>query len=155
MRLKNKKTGEIVDLYEGLIRDDGEHIIIKPVAVLEKCYIYNSLAELNAEWEDYEEPKKVYFIDSQGEIKEWSDSFRTEDWTKEKSVGNYFETEEEAEKAVEKLKAWKRLRDKGFRFIGKTYETDKRFGSIFYKVDDDTYSEDIVDDLDLLFGGKE
>lgn len=72
-----------------------------------------------------------------------------------KEIGNCFDTIEEAEKAVEKLKAWKRLKDNGFNFIGKTYETDKRFGSIFYKVDEDTYSEDIINELDLLFGGEE
>lgn len=32
-----------------------------------------------------------------------------------KEIGNCFDTIEEAEKAVEKLKAWKRLKDKGFR----------------------------------------
>ena len=29
-----------------------------------------------------------------------------------KAIGNYFDTKEEAEKAVEKLKAWKRLNEK-------------------------------------------
>ena len=31
-------------------------------------------------------------------------------------IGNCFQTEEEAEKAVEKLKAWKRLKDSGLKF---------------------------------------
>ena len=33
------------------------------------------------------------------------------------AIGNYFETPEEAEKAVEKLEAWKRLKDKGLYFV--------------------------------------
>lgn len=56
MKLRNKKTGEIADLSEGFIKDtyNGEFIQIKPVAISNKeGYLYDSLAELNAEWEDY------------------------------------------------------------------------------------------------------
>ena len=63
MKLRNKKTGKIIDLFEGIIRDDGENIMIKPRAErLDKCYIYHSLAELNEEWEDYEKPKKYRYV---------------------------------------------------------------------------------------------
>ena len=72
-----------------------------------------------------------------------------------KQIGNYFDTRAEAEKAVEKLKAFKRLKDKGFRFDGKTLDTAKRFGSIFYRLDENAYSEEYIDDLNLLFGGEE
>lgn len=147
MKLKNKRTGEIVSL-EGELLFDNEVILLKQ---------YASLAELNADWEDYEE-LEYWYIDDNGDIllsdldgdKIWEDLAG-----QRKQIGNYFNTREEAEKAVEKLKAWKRLKDKGFRSIGKTYETDKRFGSVFYKVDEDTYSEDIIDDLDLLFSGED
>lgn len=94
-----------------------------------------------------------YWIDYDGKI--CKTEIGTMNRTKIKQIGNYFDTREEAEKALEKLKAIKRLKDKGFKFIGKTYETDKRFGSIFYNVDEDTYSEDIIDDLDFLFGDEE
>ena len=56
MKLRNKKTGEIMDLSEGFIKGTyyGEFIQIKPVAISNKeGYLYGSLAELNAEWEDY------------------------------------------------------------------------------------------------------
>lgn len=154
MKLRNKKTGEIVDLIEGFIVDTrcGEKKMIKPVAISNN--VYTSLAELNEEWEDYEEPKVYWYIMGKDDIR-FTEDEGTDFDNKHKGIGNYFETEEEAEKALEKLMAWKRLKDKGFRFIGKTYETDKRFGSTFYKVDDGTYSEDIVDDLDLLFSGGE
>lgn len=33
-----------------------------------------------------------------------------------KSIGNYFKTKKEAEKAVKKLKAWKRLKEYGVKF---------------------------------------
>ena len=46
MRLRNKETGEIVD----------KSLFIN----------YNSLAELNAEWEDYEEPKGIKSIGTIG-----------------------------------------------------------------------------------------
>lgn len=71
------------------------------------------------------------------------------------SIGNYFDTREEAEKAVEKLKAWKRLKDNGFKFEsmdglhytiyydeGKSYETHEQ-------------CEQAKLDLELLFGGEE
>lgn len=151
MKVKNKLTGEINILkvdedYFNIYKDDGEFV----------CPV--TLKELNEGWEDApEEPKDYWFINSLGEVICPCD---TTDWVAEddayhKAIGNYFGTQEEAELAVRKLKAWKRLKDKGFRFIGKTYETDKRFGSVFYKVDEDTYSEDIIDNLDTCFGGEE
>ena len=97
--------------------------------------------------------ERSYFLEK---YKGYSDDF--------KEIGNYFETKEEAEKAVEKLKAWKRLKDLGFEFIGKTleYKENKDFGSVFFQTEEnksirDTYDDvvDFYDDLDLLFGGEE
>lgn len=149
MKLRNKETGEITEdiWYEYT----EENIHIKGET---KVYEYNSLAELNVEWEDYGEIKEYYYISVGGDISHTEDY----DWESDrfrKEIGNVFKTKEEAEKAVEKLKAWARLKDKGFKFNGKTYETDKRFGSVFYEVDKDTYSEDIIQDLNLLFGGED
>lgn len=69
--------------------------------------------------------------------------------------GYHFETctKEEAEEAVEKLEAWKRLKDKGFRFEGwRTADlgADKYYFAITAESDDAGKG-----DLDLLFGGKE
>lgn len=146
MKLKSKQTGEIMEFDAVLVAKDVKG---NEVAHLE----YNSIDKFLEEWEDVPEPKEYWYIDDAGVIQ--IDPILDSMINMRKSIGNYFVTKEEAEKAVERLSAWKRLKDKGFEFIGKTYETDKRFGSIFYKVDDDTYSEDIVDDLDLLFGGEE
>lgn len=81
MKLRNKKTGEIIDLSEGFIREtyNGEFIQIKPVAISNKQgYLYGSLAELNEEWEDYKpcgeeeapEPIEPTFIDLDERVKE-------------------------------------------------------------------------------------
>lgn len=162
MKLKNKKTGEIVDLSEGVITDTygGEKIQIKPVAISNnEGYVYSSLAELNAEWEDApEEPKGYWFIDSSGGV----DFIALEDDTAEgidgsKQIGNYFETREEAELADRKLKAWKRLKDKGFKFLGLDY-TALCAGEIKFEhnvMDEIEDVEQLKKDLDLLFGGEE
>lgn len=68
-----------------------------------------------------------------------------------KEIGNCFDTIEEAEKAVEKLKAWKRLKDKGFRFNG---WSGTQMGSDISYIRE-VYYEGCTDDMDLLFGGEE
>ena len=119
MKLQNKKTGGLATLVENedcltLKTDAGFHH-------------YLSLAELNEDWEDYEEPKKYYYITSCGEITHrgyrlWENESVYD--KKRKQIGNYFETEAEAEKAVEKLKAWKRLKDGGVKFDLATLSDD-------------------------------
>lgn len=49
MKLRNKKTGEIRDF---IINKDK----IQTASAID-CWEYSSLAELNEEWEDYEEPR--------------------------------------------------------------------------------------------------
>lgn len=122
------------------------------------AYTYNSLAELCEEWEDYEEPKSFYAI-SLYPVKVIR--LNTEIYKKDYSqIGNVFETEEEAELAVRKLQAWKRLKDKRFKFdstpccsglCGNGFEI--HFSAImppeFWK------DNDVKEDLILLFGGEE
>ena len=103
-----------------------------------------------------EEPKEHYVINGNGFI--LSDKHFHSDTIKEvKEFGNYFATKEEAEKVVEKLKAWKRLKDKGFRFKKWEYapSTDSEPG---YRISIDAHTDKLVDyikDLYLLFGGEE
>lgn len=133
MKLRNKKTGEIKDWSFAMLQNIGQTTEWKH---------YASLSELNKDWEDYEEPsEQIENI--------WTGNRR------DKTIHIKCNSEEYAKKVLLKFKAWKRLKDKGFKFIGKTYETDKRFGSIFYEVDKDTYSEDIIHELELLFGGED
>lgn len=165
MKLKNKQTGEI-----GLVHCDatmfsnkiGVFIDNNHIDLRNPYKIYDSLAELNADWEDVpEEPKVGYIIDPMEEdcVSADDSGYEESDVKRAKELGIWLETEEEAEKAVEKLKAWQRLKDKGFRF----YRWNK--GSLLKSLPntiefacDDTEMwtwGDIQDDLDLLFGGEE
>jgi hypothetical protein len=139
-------TGEINILkvdedYFNIYKDDDEFV----------CSV--TLKELNEGWEDYyEEPKKYWFINASGEINWICEEDEEEEDTKScKEIGNYFKNKEEAEKAVEKLKAWKRLKDKGFRLSA-------AIGNTFFCVDTfmsgESY-EAIKDDLKIVFGGEE
>jgi hypothetical protein len=155
MKLRNKKTGEIGHLRSTNWNEIALIIMDKNGVQLGK---YNSLAELNSEWEDYEE-KKIYYIDFKGEVQEAT--FENV-WHKQlEAIGNYFNTREEAEKAVEKLKAWKRLKDKGFRF--ETFGFDRqavtmgRVNLMIKATFNEEYHNDAVklSELNLLFGGEE
>ena len=161
MNLRNKKTGE-TGYYLHTHRDYKTGVL--KIAVLkdgvpfsefkpyEPIYDYDSLAELSKEWEDYKEPNNPCFINWFGEVSELLGHISDREIEKLKEAGNYFETKEEAEKAVEELKAWKRLKDKGFRFGG--YELVD--GTIRFMIDLRPLTpDDLFPDLDLLFGGEE
>ena len=148
MKLKNKKTGEI-GYFRFANWDDPVLIIMDKNGV--QLAKYNSLAKLNDEWEDYEESKKYWFINAGGEISSIYEEDEDEEDTKScEEIGNYFETKEEAKKAVEKLKAWKRLKDKGFKIQGWGFKHDEP--GIRIKTN---CPPDSVEELDLLFGGEE
>ena len=166
MKLQNKKTGEVLEEVRSSM-DSKDRLRIYDM-LTDKYYTYNSLAELNEEWEDYEEPKKHYSITQFGDVIDEVDGYMSETIDEMKEIGNYFDTREEAEKTVEKLKAWKRLKDKGFRFTGVagisnnifvSFETDSKYscGHVMY----DKYSNtdnnlrEYNEDLMMLFGGEE
>ena len=136
MKLRNKKTGEIIE---------------SNILYISK---YETLAELNEEWEDYKEDKRYWYIDVDGEVmsKEFAWFNQAQD-----DIGNRFETKEEAEQAVEKLKAVKRLKDKRFRFH-EWYKPDGCDPFIVIETNiglDDVDNMKIQKDLDLLFGGEQ
>lgn len=147
MKLRNKKTGEIKDVNGSRILvhfDDGEVERIE------------SLAELNAEWEDYRD-EEFYLIDGIGGIsnmrKDWDLAYRA------KIIGNYFESVEEAKKVVEKLKAWKRLKDSGFKFNNWIYDyreaENENERGLSIGASYNQLSKINVGDINLLFGGEE
>lgn len=147
MKLRNKKTGEIVIFGEGIV--DLNQIGCKNVAEM-----------MEAGWEDYEEPKdnNYWYIDSLGKIEFHSTILDEIAGTPNnamirKIIGNYFESREEAEKAVEKLKAWKRLKDKGFRFSTFAYTELCDYARV--NISATMINDSIHDDLELLFGGEE
>lgn len=161
MRLKNKKTGEICDFKIIADYDDctsGWRLEKHDGTVL----FYDHIDEIHSEWENYKEPKPqvVYYIDRDGEIVPYRNIkypkrvFNTE---QNKEIGNYFETREEAELAVRKLKAWKRLKDKGFVFCG----TDcvNKNNVIYFEFGGRPLIQSEVDEaereLDICFGGEE
>ena len=155
MKLRNKKTGEIKDWnfgnwYQTILNPENKEKY--------KCNLNDFIdrtVKFRKEWEDYEEPKEWYwFIEDNGIIQRschYEDLHPTLDKAR-KEIGNYFSSREEAEKAVEKLKAWKRLKDKGFRF--RFWQSD---GTVFFEMprDEQEWSPNTRDDLDLLFGGEE
>ena len=153
MKLRNKKTGEIVDT---LCSDDitkGISFGIDHHNGNPTMAYYNSLTELNAEWEDApEEPKEHWAIDQFGEPINVSGLSRLQ-LEKLHRLGNDFPSENATMKALEKLKAFERLKDKGFRFTDWGY----------YHLDDDTdisisarvKNDKIHEDLEKLFGGGE
>ena len=141
MKLRNKRTGEIVD-NAYLFYGNGMRV--------------HSLAEINKEWEDYEKPKGYWYIDYDGRIHK-EDYAIEEEYKDMLEIGNYFETKKEAEKAVEKLKAFKRLKDKGFRFT-EWYPVDEGLPNLKIDANINIPNKNIDNgdiDLNLLFGGEE
>ena len=148
MKLRNKKTGEIIEKYpDRFVINSGEQI-----------RQYDSLAELNEEWEDYKE-LEYWYIDDNGDIL-LSDLDDDELWKdlaeQRKQIGNYFESKEEAELAICKLKAWKRLNNCGLKFIDWWLSRDNHIiigtNRQIFDIDEQGLR---IDDLDLLFGGEE
>lgn len=120
-------------------------------------YYYNNLAELCEKWEDVpEEPKEQYYIKENGVIGTFGaieDDIPDERLSEMKQIGNYFETEEETEKAVEKLEAMTRLKSCGFKFKG--WRTVDLGADKYYFVITAESNGAGKGDLDLLFGGEE
>ena len=144
MKLRNKKTGEIVEWEHGLSYKLGKE--------------YPSLAEFNEEWEDYEEDELLYVISA--EHKSGYQCVLKEEYPEicevAKELGIGFETEKECQEFCNKLLAWERLKDKGFKvdlwdYDGGNYQERIKTGRILFRVKD--YEENDKD-LDLLFGGE-
>ena len=115
---------------------------------------------LNAGWKDAPEELKEWYINENNEPQQVSFGDPIDDIENLRELGLLFETREEAEKAVEKLKAFKRLKDKGFRFTGYSHydwNGDKSPAIAFEYSDFDKMFDDkqVAADLDLLFSGGE
>ena len=149
MKIRNRKTGAIYNIEDIEIVNNEEGIWLG-------MSLYKSLAELNEEWEDCEEKKFIYYIDWKGNVQ--VNSYEN-DWEKEKSIGNYFETKEEAELAVRKLKAWKLLKDEcDIKFDGIIRDDKAMLKCVKLSYDRHTVTvermRECVDALHLLFGGE-
>ena len=146
MLLRNKHTGEIVEVNGG-----QGYLHTGDIAIS-----FSSLDQLNSTWEDVpEEPKGYWYIRDGGNIDH--NLYGKSIINRHKEIGNYFSSREEAKKAVEKLKAWKRLKDNGLviKKWSHTPEMHLTTGS-FLKIEG--FIPAImknINDLDLLFGGEE
>ena len=162
MKLRNKNTGEIKGVIVGGYPVSGKtkmwevsEMDLNEETGYKSLGTYTSLAELNAEWEDYEEPKDYWYIYADKPQRAECGDILEEDF---QAIGNYFETKEEAEKVVEKLKAVKRLKDNYF--ISFDLDFVKNTISFNYRIDGTLHSavdeERIVfEDLKTIFGGEE
>lgn len=153
--LQNKSTGEIGCLVCSFGKTPEKITVVQYIDGKRgsKVWYYASLAELNREWQDYEEPISYpYLINPlcEGHISRGPQNFEEEEENADR-LGFKFDTFEDAKKAVEKLKAWKRLKDKGFRFTGFSG------GRTIIEFTFDKHNEpgSAYDDLKLLFGGEE
>lgn len=108
-----------------------------------------------------------WYIESDGEVmddrRSWHIGQSDNEWEQEKEamkrIGNYFETREEAEKAVEKLKALKRLKEKGIFVYLDHLDFRLQEGSLNFEFPNNNLTDEemteVDKDLDLLFGGEE
>lgn len=155
MRLRNKKTWEIGYLHSD---SDGKVQVARSIGYNYKYY--DTLTELAEEWEDLTEDPKEYWHIFGTNITKTQEGLDEIYDKRNKEIGNYFSSEEEARRAVEKLKAFTRLKDKGFRFdyvgdyeflCGNGFEVPIRatIPPEFYE------DEEVKKDLIALFGGEE
>jgi len=143
MKLRNKETGEAIDKLETIAYIQWSKKILMVYRNSRRQRIareYNSLEDFNKEWEDYEEPKGIKSVGIIGS-----------------SVHIEMSSKEEAEAAVEKLLAWQRLKEAGFKFGGWTH-TPITKSLAGYNLHIKAYTDklaDYMDDIQLLFGGEE
>lgn len=153
MKLRNKKTREI-----GTTRVDYQELYVDTENGYTYCY--KSLQAMCDEWEDYEEPKEYYwYIDDLGIVS--IDRVESSTIAMRKNFGNYFATREEAEKAVEKLKTWKRLKDKcniSFSGLNRNIKGRPVSVNLDFNIEGRTTFDEAIQntkDLMLLFGGED
>lgn len=166
MKLRNKKTGEIIETdYELSVSIPNDEKFYGNNTYTE-IKGYSSIKDLLEDWEDYEEPDERWYINEENEPQRVGFGDPIEDIENLEEIGLLFKTEEEAERAVDKLKAWKRLKDKGFKFEGikedytrilqeqKPFRTGKRYLQ-FNKSEDEDWMKENWNDLSLLFSEEE
>lgn len=149
MKFRNKATKEI---RKAEMREDGIYLYSETAEEWRKCD-WKVLAKY---WEEYrEEPKEYWYISDGSEVYGFSEYFvdsPIEDAHRE--IGNLFSSREEAEKAVEKLRAYKRLKDKGFRFVGWDKALRRQEPCDFVVFCDFDGLVELERDLDICFGGE-
>lgn len=115
---------------------------------------YDSLEEFFEDFDDHKEPEYYWYVDGFGDIHKRQIMVNNDAEASRKQIGNYFNTKEEAEQALEKLKAWKRLKDKGFRFTG-VDDNWRNDSWIAYSFDEVNLDDETKKYLDLLFSSED
>lgn len=144
--LPNAKAGELFTLCKRELANGGDETVL----VGEWC----EFCEEELEKFDILNPDKgwfkkaPYFITSFGRIGTLPNCWLQNAAT----IGNRFETEEEAEEAKEKLKAWAHLQGYGFEFAG--WREDECSGDIIITAHQ-LFSGHTQPQLDILFGAKD
>ena len=158
MKLRTKfqdedfELGEVVDVFISNLLDYKLALTGEASKGGVVTIYYESLQELYDDWEDVpkEEPISSSHengVESTGKIENiWTGNRRN------KTVHIKCNSEKYAKEVFIKLKAWKRLQEKGFKF-----EAYKPYGAgiTFTIAHMDELAEDSKKDLDLLFGGAE
>lgn len=178
MRLKNRKTGEVIqtqEIYENCV---GKIKIRKDCEEFDSqdCE-YDSMSKLFGEWEEIDGKEMVHgervpkrfdrywYIDAEGDIQSavWGniDIHLTSADEKRFECGSAFWTEEEALKELERRKAMVRLKNDGFRFsgfkvnyVGFARDVMNPFTIGFNKRMDEDWIKKHAEDLQLAFGGN-
>ncbi len=114
---------------------------------------------MNYQPEIKEEQKGYWYINEFGTPTEITHTRENIYDKQRKNFGNYFETKEEAEQAVEKLKAWKLLRDEcNIKFDGIIRDHKAMLKGVKLSYDRHTVTFDrmreCTDALYLIFGGE-
>ena len=123
MKLRNKRNGEIKEF----VLFDGKEM-----------QSGLTLENLVQEWEDAPKEPKEDGLDNIITLLEAYSSYDNERYPRE---------------IVEKLKAFRKLKDKGFRFVGWCDSvSDNNPDMAFFKLDEGAWGTDTCEDLDLLFG---
>lgn len=122
-------------------------------------FYYETLQDLYDNWEDYKELKQAYYITAWGDVSPYAkDIKKSFNVDRKVMIGNYFESKEEAEEAVEKLKALKRLQITSdacsYRLAG-TNEGRGGIESFVYEIHIDFETMPDKSDMDKLFGCEE
>lgn len=152
------KLGEVADVDIATMPDGR----IKAQAVARSggvhTFFYDDLKTFANDWEDYED-EYLYVISAEiscGYECVLKDDYATLcDTAIELGIG--FKTEKEAKKAVEKLKAWKRVKDGGVTFknwAANQTGTIDCFATWGDNIPPSRKNPTLLDDLDLLFGGE-
>ena len=142
-KVQSKENPEIIGTLKVLTKHDN---IIDQI-IVEQGYTkfyYDNLTDLYDKWKDYEEPK--------GTALYWM-ILTLENFIENEPDNRWIDLDD-CKQMLKKLKAWQRLKDKGFRFKGYTDDSGDLFSCQVIRCNFDDFGKESRKDLNLLFGGK-